>query len=81
MPLENEQDIYYLLEKIKNGDNKQENLSRIKKLMSRHFGYDQELLEYLSQPFNIFEFYQFLESNEKKRPITIRVNSLRIKKV
>lgn len=52
----------------------------LRKLYSSYFGYSEELMEYILKMFNPHEAYNFLEMMENQRPMTIRVNTMKIGK-
>ena len=62
------------------GMTKVEYLSELRKLYCRGFHYSEELMEYLMRMFNPHECFNFLEAMDEKRPVTIRVNTLKTKR-
>ena len=55
-------------------------LIELKKLFSRLYNYNYELMEYILDLLGPVETQAFLESMELPRPVTIRVNSLKVQK-
>lgn len=52
----------------------------LRKLYSRFFSYNEELMEYIMKLFNPHECQAFLEAMDAPRPLTIRLNSLKARK-
>ena len=52
-------------------------LVELKKLFSRFFNYNSELMEYIMGLFSPAECHAFLEMMDTSRPVTIRINSLK----
>jgi ribosomal RNA methyltransferase Nop2 len=48
--------------------------------MAEYFGYNRELIDVFAQLFSPSECLTFLEENDKPRPVTIRVNTLKAKR-
>jgi ribosomal RNA methyltransferase Nop2 len=62
------------------GVTKVEYVTELRKLFCRGFHYSEELMEYLMRLFNAHECFNFLEAMDEKRPVTIRVNTLKTKR-
>jgi 25S rRNA (cytosine2870-C5)-methyltransferase len=62
------------------GYTRQDYLKLLKSDLSKYYGYLPELIEKFEEFFSIPELIEFLEANETPRPLTIRTNSLKIKR-
>jgi len=62
------------------GFTRKDYIELLKKDLSKYYGYFPELIEKFLEFFSIPELVEFLEANEAPRPLTIRSNSLKVKK-
>lgn len=78
------QDILFVLanfnENREEGKSRSQYIAQISSDVSAYYGYSDELASKFLELFTPAEAIQFFEANEKPRPITIRVNSLKTRK-
>lgn len=72
--------LHHLKNKKKMQKSRQEYLSELEEIFCSYYGYTRDLMEVFLQMFAPNELFEFLEANEKQRPTTIRINTLKTRR-